>query len=263
MATTSSFDDTEIVYDDHGGGGRPVVLVHGITECRGVWDPIVERLSPTNRVIALDLRGHGQSGDAQRYDLEAMATDIGAVVAACGLDRPHLVGHSLGGAVVSAAGAAMEVGSVTNVDQSLQLDSFKAQVAPLEDQLKNAETFPVVIDGLFVQLAGDRIDPSEWERVQNLRRASQDVVLSVWDMMFTLPAPAIADVVDQALGGYANGGVEYLSLFGVDPGADYGSWLADRIPGATVEVWPDYGHYPHLVDPDRFVERLAAFWGAQ
>ncbi|HHO58195.1 MAG TPA: alpha/beta hydrolase, partial [Oceanithermus profundus] len=37
-------------------------------------------------------------------------------------------------------------------------------------------------------------------------------------------------------------------------------WLAARIPGAAVEVWPDYGHYPHLVDPDRFVERLRTFW---
>lgn len=53
--------------------------------------------------------------------------------------------------------------------------------------------------------------------------------------------------------------VPYLSIHGVDPGAEYAHWLADLIPGALVEVWPDLGHYPHLVEPARFVSRLAAF----
>ncbi|MET0663145.1 MAG: hypothetical protein ABWZ42_08435 [Ilumatobacteraceae bacterium] len=33
-----------------------------------------------------------------------------------------------------------------------------------------------------------------------------------------------------------------------------------RVPGASVETWHDHGHGPHLVDPDRFVDRLLAFW---
>jgi len=54
--------------------------------------------------------------------------------------------------------------------------------------------------------------------------------------------------------------VRYLSLFGIDPGPDYADWLMSPIAGAVVEVWAEHGHYPHLVDPDRFVARLTDFW---
>jgi pimeloyl-ACP methyl ester carboxylesterase len=50
-----------------------------------------------------------------------------------------------------------------------------------------------------------------------------------------------------------------LALHGSDPGAGYMAWLSDVIPQARLEVWPDEGHYPHLVEPVRFVNRLEDF----
>lgn len=44
------------------------------------------------------------------------------------------------------------------------------------------------------------------------------------------------------------------------PGPAYAAWLTGLIPTATVELWEGLGHYPHLVDPDRFVRRLDEFW---
>ena len=60
------------------------------------------------------------------------------------------------------------------------------------------------------------------------------------------------------------GGVQvpYLSLHGIDPGPNYPAWLGGLIPTAEVEVWPEYGHYPHLVEPQRFVAHVAAFEAA-
>ncbi len=52
----------------------------------------------------------------------------------------------------------------------------------------------------------------------------------------------------------------YLAIHGIDPGPAYAAWLTGLIPTATVEVWEGLGHYPHLVDPDRFVRRLEEFW---
>jgi len=260
MAFLNPPGEPSISYVDHGGDGPPVVLVHGITESAAMWDPIVARLAE-QRVVTIDLRGHGASGTADRYDLEAMAGDVVAVLDALGLiGSANIVGHSLGGAVVSAVGAAVPVASVVNVDQSLQLGDFKAQLAGIEQPLKDAASFPAVIDGLFDQLAGTRLHPEERARIDGIRRADQDVVLGVWDLMFTMSAEEIAGVVDQALGGYAGREVPFLTVFGVDPGPDYASWLSDAIAGAKTEVWPDHGHYPHLVDPDRFTERLLAFW---
>ena len=51
----------------------------------------------------------------------------------------------------------------------------------------------------------------------------------------------------------------YLSLHGTDPGDDYPDWLRAIVPTATVDVWAERGHYPHLVEPDSFVRRLAEF----
>lgn len=260
MALVTRPNQPEIDITDHGGDGPPVLLVHGITERGTSWDPVVERLGD-HRVVTMDLRGHGGSGTAERYDLEVMAGDAVAVIDHLGLgDAVHLVGHSLGGAVVSTVGSVAPVASVVNVDQSLQLDGFKAQLAEVEAALKDPASFPAVIEGIFDQMAGPLLGADERQRLGGIRQADQHVVLGVWDLMFTMSAEEIAGVVAQALGGYAGRSVPYLSLFGIDPGPGYESWLGSFIAGAEVEVWPDHGHYPHLVDPDRFVERLLAFW---
>jgi pimeloyl-ACP methyl ester carboxylesterase len=261
--TTPAPDGTAIAWSVH-GSGDPVVLVHGITESARCWDPVVERLTDTHSVITLDLRGHGESALADRYDLEAMAGDVAAVIAAAGVSRPHLVGHSLGGAVVTAAGSALDVASVVDVDQSLQLDSFKALLEPAEPMLRDPAQCGSVVEGMFQMMVGDRLSSSEQERIAGLRRTDPAVVLGVWELLLTEPVEQIAATVDAALAGYVSRHVPYLALFGIDPGDDYAAWLAERIPGSEVEYWADgdvgFGHYPHLVDPDRFVTRLREFW---
>lgn len=257
--TATAVDGTSIAWSSV-GDGDPVVLVHGITESAASLDPITERLSGTRRVITLDLRGHGESGSAADYGLAAMAGDVAAVVSAAGAAEPDLVGHSLGGAVVTAAGAALPVRSVVDVDQSLQLDAFKEQLVGAEAMLRDPEQYTLVIGALFESMMGDLLPSDEQERVNALRHADQEVILGVWDLLLTQPVDEIARTVDEALGGYATAPVPYLALFGIDPGDAYAQWLAERVPGAEVEYWADHGHYPHLVDPDRFVARLHDFW---
>jgi pimeloyl-ACP methyl ester carboxylesterase len=256
--TTPAPDGTTIAWSA-AGAGRPVVLVHGITESAAAWDPIVERLTGTRTVVTLDLRGHGESGSAHRYDLAAMAGDVAAVIAAAGLTRPCLVGHSLGGAVVTAAGATLDVSGVVDVDQSLQLDSFTAQLEPAAPMLRDPDQYQLVVDAMFETMSGELLSAGERSRITALRRADQDVVLGVWELLLTEPPESIAATVDATLAGYAGRRVPYLALFGIDPGDGYGAWLAERIPGSEVEVWAEHGHYPHLVDPDRFVARLHQF----
>lgn len=263
MAIATAADQTPISYSVGRGGGPPVLLVHGITENSAAWDPVAERLSDDHQVVTMDLRGHGASGKAERYDLEAMAGDVVAVIESLDLfGQVHLVGHSLGGAVVSAVGAAAPVASVVNVDQSLQLGALKSQLAEIEPMLRDSATFTSVIEGLFAQLAGTEINAEAMGRVNTLRQAEQQVVLGVWELMFTMTEEEINQVVEGALEAYAGKSVPYLSLFGVDPGPDYEAWLSGFISGARVEVWQDHGHYPHLVNPDRFTDRLRSFWNS-
>ncbi|WP_223642425.1 alpha/beta fold hydrolase [Corallococcus sp. EGB] len=92
---------------DTGGGGNalPVVFVHGVAGNASHWQAQLEHLARTGRRgIAMELRGHGGSAapDPEDYTLEALATDIAAVVRALGLRRFVLVGHSIGGGVTLA-----------------------------------------------------------------------------------------------------------------------------------------------------------------
>jgi pimeloyl-ACP methyl ester carboxylesterase len=81
--------------------GVPLVFVHGFGNDAHVWDDVAPAVAPYYRVLALDLRGHGDSDrdPEARYDYDAHLSDLEAVTAALGIDRFVLVGHSLGGRV--------------------------------------------------------------------------------------------------------------------------------------------------------------------
>jgi pimeloyl-ACP methyl ester carboxylesterase len=256
MSSTNSQDGTTIRYQA-GGSGDPVILVHGITESGRYWDPIAARLSDRYRVVVPDLRGHGLSDKGPAYDLGSLAGDVAAVAMAEGLANPRLVGHSLGGAVVSALAGSFPTRSVVNVDEPLKLDEFQAQLAEVAPALADPESFPVVIAGLFDQLAGDALPAEERARIDANRNADQEVVLGIWTPILEAPAEEVAAMVEAALSPIS---CPYLAIHGIDPGPDYAAWLTGLVPSAAVEVWDGLGHYPHLVDPDRFVARLEEFW---
>lgn len=83
------------------GVGPGVVLVHGWCCDRTFLGPQQTRLAESRTVVALDLRGHGASDPAAdgHYAIEDFADDVAAVVSDTGLDRPVVVGHSMGGLV--------------------------------------------------------------------------------------------------------------------------------------------------------------------
>jgi pimeloyl-ACP methyl ester carboxylesterase len=86
---------------DWGGNGPPVVLLHPNGFCAGLYEPIAERIRPTARPIAIDLRGHGGSSapsGSAAYRFEAFARDILDVLDHLGLHDVAGVGGSLGGA---------------------------------------------------------------------------------------------------------------------------------------------------------------------
>lgn len=107
-----SVNGIEMAYEEHGHGARPLVLVHGFTGSRRDFAWRVAELATTGRVVALDLRGHGDStntGDAASYTIEQVADDLVAFLAAAGIEACDLLGHSMGGmAVLRAALAAPE-----------------------------------------------------------------------------------------------------------------------------------------------------------
>ena len=89
----------------HGGGGRPVLLLHGFPQTHLMWHKIAPRLAREFTVVAADLRGYGASSkpattaDHEPYSKRAMARDMVAVMERLGFDRFAVVGHDRGGRV--------------------------------------------------------------------------------------------------------------------------------------------------------------------
>lgn len=83
------------------GEGSPVLLLHGLFGAARNWGGIQKRLAQRHRVVAPDLRNHGESPRAPGGYAE-MAADICEVIAARGLRRPAVLGHSMGGKVAMA-----------------------------------------------------------------------------------------------------------------------------------------------------------------
>ena len=90
-------------YDEVGSGdGRPVLLLHSLALDRHVWDELAPLLADGRRVLALDLRGHGEAPTDADFTIENMAADVAATIASLGFDDVAVVGMSMGGCVAQA-----------------------------------------------------------------------------------------------------------------------------------------------------------------
>ncbi|HUZ72565.1 MAG TPA: alpha/beta fold hydrolase [Stellaceae bacterium] len=79
------------------GAGPPVLILHGLFGAGANWTTVAHHLAARFRVVTLDLRNHGASPWAEPMDYAAMAEDVAAFMAARGIGRAALVGHSMGG----------------------------------------------------------------------------------------------------------------------------------------------------------------------
>jgi pimeloyl-ACP methyl ester carboxylesterase len=107
-----SRDGTEIACA-RTGNGPPLALVHGSGADRRRWAPVAPLLAAHFTLLALDRRGHGDSGDAAAYGVEREVEDIAALVGAVGEGALPVVGHSFG--ALCALGAACEAGIVSRL----------------------------------------------------------------------------------------------------------------------------------------------------
>ncbi|HZE21723.1 MAG TPA: alpha/beta fold hydrolase, partial [Desulfobaccales bacterium] len=83
------------------GSGEALILIHGLGANADSWRPQVEALARNNRVIAMDLRGHGQSGfrAEEPISLRAFADDVAALMAKLRIEQAHFCGISMGGMI--------------------------------------------------------------------------------------------------------------------------------------------------------------------
>ena len=94
---TIAHDGIRLAYDDRGAGEPAFVFVHGWTCQRSVFAPQAEHFAKRHRVVALDLRGHGESDKPQGpYPIGVYVDDVSHLINQLGLGKVVAVGHSSG-----------------------------------------------------------------------------------------------------------------------------------------------------------------------
>lgn len=90
-------DGARLAYQDTGGEGAPLVMLHGWGQTQAMFRHQVEGLAPGRRVVTVDLRGHGKSGTPRHgYRIARLSRDVLELVDHLGLDRFDALGWSMG-----------------------------------------------------------------------------------------------------------------------------------------------------------------------
>lgn len=246
---------------DDVGSGPPVVLLHGFPFNRSLWKPQIEALKSGYRVIAPDLRGHGESDVTNgTVTMEMMAQDVASLMDTFEIKSAALGGLSMGGYVALAFARLFpnRVRGLVLADTRAEADSEEAKQKRkvLADQVL-AEGMKPIVDSMLPKL----VTP------QTLSNRPE-VVAHVQEMMMNTPAEGAAAAL---LGmGARQDQREFISkievptliLVGRDdpitPLAD-SELMNEKIPGSRLVVVDNAAHVSNLEQAEAFNSALISF----
>ncbi len=248
--------------DEYGDSDEraPLVLLHGLTFDRGLWQPVVSELrrtDPRRRLLVIDLPGHGDSPARARYGMSDVAEAVHRAVQEARLPSPVLVGHSISAVIATVYAATYPCRGVVNVDQPLQVAPFAGLVKSLADQLRGP-AFPAVWEMFAASMHTELLPESAQQLVRASSRPHQDLVLGYWRDVLELPVDEVVATADAGLRAVRSARVPYLAVAGSELDPAYAHWLAAALPECRVIVWPGSSHFPHLAHPDLFAAAVRA-----
>ena len=269
MASVRS--DLRLAYDDE-GNGIPVVLLPGLTFDRTTWRPAIERLRAVPersdhgpwrpidplwdglRTIAIDLPGHGESGGGPR-PLPQVAQLVHDLLTELGVEAPVVVGHSMSATIATHYAAAFPALGVVNVDQLLDVRPFAQQLRRIEPELTGPE-FPQAFEPFQRGMGLDQLAPPLRATVLAHQTISRDLVVGYWDGPLHADPGQLETAMTETMRRVR---CPYLAVFGRTLTPEQRTYMTDRLVDLQIEEWPGGGHFVHLADVDRFVERLRSF----
>ncbi len=258
-----AINGVDLYYELHGDSGEPLVMVHGYTGDISDWRHQITEFSRTHRVLVLDLRGHGQSQaptDRSVYTVPQMSHDVEALAEHVGFDRYHLLGHSMGGAVVQevALRSPQMLLSLTLHDTAyrfnLDADPAIAVWRDLRFGMAESKGMAAVAD-MEPALPPPPHMPAERleETKERLSRMSVDAFIGSWDGLAAWEGTEDRAHAIETPTLIIYGDLDMPLLI------EASRKLAQLIPDATVEVIPETGHSPQWERPALFNAALRAF----
>ena len=239
-----------LYYETH-GSGRPMILLHGGLGSGEMFGPILPALSESHQVIAPDLQGHGRTADIDRpIDMRLMADDIAALIDHLGLEKPDLVGYSLGGGVAffTAVKYPDKVGRLVMAAANIRRDAIPAEMLAQQGQV-NAAAAEYMKDTPMYQLY-QQVAPRP-EDFGRLLDKIGELMKDEFDLSEELrgirvPMMLVAADADQAPPSVF---VDAFRL--LDGGLRDGGWMGEGRPkgGHALAVLPGLTHYNMATSP--------------
>jgi len=256
------------------GEGPPVVLVHGMLNSSSHWKEVAAELSRDHTVVAPDLIGHGDSAAPRGdYSLGAHAASIRDLLAAIGIDRATMVGHSLGGGVamqffyqfpqrverlvlISSGGLGREVSPV-----------LRTAALPGTSALLSLTINPRLVGGLWRvgAMLRERGTPTGLY-VEALARALRPLETADARGAFLHTLRAVIDARGQRVSAtdrlYLLEAIPTMIVWGERDNTipiAHGHDAHAAIPHSAMRTIPDAAHFPHLEEPQALALLLRQF----
>ena len=239
------------MYYETFGQGRPIILLHGGLASGETLGPVIPAYAATHQVIVPDLQGHGRTADIERpIDTRLMADDIAALIDHLGLEKPDLVGYSLGGGVAfwTASKYPEKVRKLVMVAANITRDAIYPEMLAQQSQV-GPEAAEFMKETPMYQLY-QRVapNPEDFPKLLGKIGASMAKDFDASGEVRALKVPTLIACGDADMAPPSH----YVEVFGLlDGGKRDGGWMGEGRPagGHALAVIPGTTHYNVMVSP--------------
>jgi pimeloyl-ACP methyl ester carboxylesterase len=239
-----------LYYETH-GSGRPIILLHGGLGSGEMFGPVLPQLAEHHQVIAVDLQGHGRTADIDRpIDIRLMAGDIAALIDHLQLDKPDVVGYSLGGGVAlqTAAQYPAKVRRLVMVSANVRTDAIYAEMRAQQGQVSAAAAEFMKETPMYQLYQRVAPRPEDFPRLLTKIGESMSKDFDFSEEVRGLQMPTLVVCADADMAPPSH----YVEVFRLlDGGLRDGGWMGEGRPkgGHALAILPGLTHYNIFSSP--------------
>lgn len=211
--------ESQIIYYDKVGEGRPMVMLHGNGEDHNIFKELMESLQNQFTMYAMDTRGHGASATPSAYHYSEMAEDVYHLIDFLGLDHPVILGFS-DGAILAML---MEINHPGTAGKLI---------------LCGGNTTPKGLEGYAFR---------------EIKKRFKKMGNPLDELMITEPNITKAQLQGIAAPTLVLAGEKDIIR------RKETKMIAEEIPNAYLEILPGENHFSYLMNSDKLEERIVAF----
>jgi pimeloyl-ACP methyl ester carboxylesterase len=233
------------LYYETVGSGRPMILLHGGLGSGEMFGPILPTLAGHHQVIVVDLQGHGRTADIDRpIDVRLMADDVAALIDHLGLEKPDVVGYSLGGGVALqvAVHHPDKVGRLVSASANIRRDAIYAEMLEQQGQVGAAAAEFMKDTPMYRLYQRVAPRPEDFPRLLDKIGEAMAKDFDYTDEVRRLRVPTLVVAADADMAPPSH----YVEVFHLlDGGLRDGGWMGEGRPkgGHALAILPGLTHY--------------------